>query len=183
METAASPATTLAAALTGAAPPPALITTADHGFLSPAILTHFMAAVADADCDVSIGFARLSDVSARFPETRRTGWRFADDTYCGCNLFAFRTPAAIRLAQLWQRFEADRKRPWRIMSALGPWLLLRYLTRRLTLAQGLAELGRRAQCTIAPIVLPFPEAAVDVDSIADWEFVNRVWDEVNSSSP
>ncbi len=182
-EPGSSPAATVAAALNGPTPPPTLVTTADHGFLSGNILRYFLNAAVASKCDVAIGFARLTEVNAKFPQTRRTGWRFRDDAYCGCNLFAFTTPASAGLATLWQQFEADRKRPWRIMGALGPSLLLRYLTRRLTLSQGLAELGRRAHCTIAPIVLPYPQAAVDVDSIDDWQLVNRVWDEVAASDP
>lgn len=183
IDTGASPATTVATALRHAAPPPALITSADHGFLNRPILRHFLTAAIASGSDAAIGFARLSEVNARFPQTRRTGWRFQDDTYCGCNLFAFTTPASINLARLWQQFEADRKRPWAVMRALGPNLLIRYLTRRLTLSAGLSELGRRAECTIAPIVLPFPQAAVDVDSIADWQFVNAVWADVSASDP
>ncbi len=181
MATAASPAATVVAALTGASRPPAIITTADHAFLRADILTHFAAAAEAGGGDVAIGFARLAEVQALFPDTRRTGWRFRDDIYCGCNLFAFRTAAALRVAELWQRFEADRKRPWRIMHALGLGLLARYLTRRITLEQALAELGRRASgVSVVPVVLPYPEAAVDVDSVADWQLVNANWQRIVS---
>lgn len=169
-----SPASTALAALRAAGTQPALVTTADHAWLSAAIVDHFLACARATGADLAIGFARLDDVRARFPGTRRTGWKFADGGYCGCNLFAFVSPRGHAVAELWQRFEQDRKRPWRIVAGLGAGLLLRYATGRLTLADGLAELGRRAGCRVAPVVLPFPEAAVDVDSVADWELVNRV---------
>jgi molybdopterin-guanine dinucleotide biosynthesis protein A len=169
-----SPASTTLAALRTLDEAAALVTTADHAWLSAAIVDHFLAAARATGADLAIAFARLDDVRARFPDTRRTGWKFADGGYCGCNLFAFVTPRGHAVAALWQRFEQDRKRPWRIVAGLGAGLLLRYATGRLTLADGLGELGRRAGCRVAPVVLPFPEAAVDVDSVADWELVNRV---------
>jgi GTP:adenosylcobinamide-phosphate guanylyltransferase len=181
LEPAASPASTVVGMLTTAAPPPALITTADHAFLSPTIIRHFLTAAATSGADVSIGFARLAEVKQRFPDSHRTGWRFRDDAYCSCNLFAFMTPRAVQLARLWQRFESDRKRPWRIIAALGPRLLWRHWLGRLTLAQALTELGRQADCHIAPTVLPFPQAAVDVDTIADWQLANREWAAIAAS--
>jgi GTP:adenosylcobinamide-phosphate guanylyltransferase len=168
-----SPASTALTALHAIGAKPALVTTADHAWLRGEIVDHFLTEARATGADVAIGFARLDDVRSRFPDTKRTGWRFRDGAYCGCNLFAFLTPRASAVADLWRSFEKDRKRPWRIVAGLGPGLLVRYLAGRLTLAEGLAQLGRRADCSIAPVVLPFPEAAVDVDTIADWELVNR----------
>jgi GTP:adenosylcobinamide-phosphate guanylyltransferase len=170
-----SPASTALTALHAIGPKPVLVTTADHAWLRSEIVDHFVRAARATGADVAIGFARLDDVKARFPDTRRTGWRFRDGAYCGCNLFVFLTPRASAVANLWRSFEKDRKRPWRIVAGLGIGLLLRYLTGRLSLADALSELGGRANCRIAPVVLPYPEAAVDVDSVADWEQVNRAW--------
>ena len=61
------------------------------------------------------------------------------------------------------------------MQMLGAGLLVRYLARRLTLADALNELGNRTQCRIASVVLSQSEAAVDVDSIDDWRLVNESW--------
>jgi len=169
-----SPASTALTALHAIGPRPVLVTTADHAWLRPDIVGHFLSAASATGADLAIAFARLDTVRARFPDSRRTGWRFADGGYCGCNLFAFMTPQASAVARLWRAFEKDRKRPWRIVAGLGPGLLLRYVTGRLALDAGLAELGRRAGCRVAPVVLPFPEAAVDVDSVEDWQMVNRL---------
>jgi len=177
-----SPASTALTALHAIGPRPVLVTTADHAWLRADILQHFLDGARVSGADLAIAFARLDAVRDRFPGSRRTGWKFRDDTYCGCNLFAFMTPAASAVARLWRSFEKDRKKPWKIVAGLGPGLLLRYVTGRLTLADGLAELGRRAGCRIAPVVLPFPEAAVDVDSVADWELVNRHWQKPSPDS-
>jgi CTP:molybdopterin cytidylyltransferase MocA len=152
-----------------------LLTTADHAFITPEILDHFCSAAIQTGADFAVGFARRDDVLATFPRTRRTGWHFSDDTYCGCNLFAVLQPAGHSVTGFWRHVERERKRPWRIMRMLGAGLFLRYLAGRLTLADALVELSRRTQCRIAPVMVRQPEAAVDVDSIDDWRLVNETW--------
>jgi GTP:adenosylcobinamide-phosphate guanylyltransferase len=154
---------------------PVLLTTADHAFMTAEILDYFCSAAVSTGADFAVGFARRRDVLEMFPGTRRTGWRFSDDTYCGCNLFAVLQPAGHSVSAFWQRVETERKRPWRIMQMLGMGLFLRYMARRLTLADALDELGNRTRCRIAPVVLSQSEAAVDVDSVDDWRLVNETW--------
>ncbi len=161
---------------------PVLLTTADHAFMTDEILDYFCSAALATGADFAAGFARRRDVLAMFPGTRRTGWRFSDDTYCGCNLFAVLQPAGHSVSAFWQLVESERKRPWRIMQMLGVGVFLRYITRRLTLADALDELGRRTQCRIASVVLSQSEAAVDVDSIDDWRLVNETWARLRGSA-
>jgi ABC-type hemin transport system ATPase subunit len=51
---------------------------------------------------------------------------------------------------------------------------MRFLLRRVTLAEALERLGRVAGAKIRPVLLDEPEAAVDVDSVEDWELVQQV---------
>jgi CTP:molybdopterin cytidylyltransferase MocA len=152
-----------------------VLTTADHAFLTPAILEYFCRQSLATGADFTVGLARRADVAAKFPHTRRTGWHFSDDTYCGCNLFAVLKPAGHSVTGFWRHVEKERKRPWRILRTLGVGLFARYLVGRLSLHDALAEVGRRTQCRIAPVLLPYAEAAVDVDSIDDWRLVNETW--------
>jgi len=159
---------------------PIILTTADHAFLTPAILEYFCRESLATGADFTVGLARRRQVAATFPRTRRTGWRFSDDTYCGCNLFAVLRPAGHSVTGFWRHVERERKRPWRILRMLGIGTFARYLAGRLSLADALAEVGRRTQCRIAPVVLPQAEAAVDVDSIDDWRLVNETWPALRS---
>lgn len=170
-----SPAASVLAAL-DAIPAPAevLVTTADHALLDAALVGEFVRGASVTGADLTIGFVRYGDVMAAFPEGRRTGWRFADDRYCGCNLFYFARPEARAVAALWRRIERDRKQPWKVVRLLGPIPLLRFLGHRLTLADALTRLGEKAGATIAPLVLGDPRAAVDVDTVDDWRLVDRL---------
>jgi GTP:adenosylcobinamide-phosphate guanylyltransferase len=153
---------------------PVLVTTADHALLTPPIVDHFCTKAGECGADMLVGLARHADVMAAFPETRRTPLRFADDHYCGCNLFAFMSPEAIGVARFWERVEAHRKRPWRLFGALGLGSVLAYLRGRLSLEEALRRLSLRVGCTVQATLLPFPAAAVDVDSAADWKLVNTL---------
>jgi GTP:adenosylcobinamide-phosphate guanylyltransferase len=153
---------------------PVLLTTADHPLLTPEIVDHFAAAARAAGEDVAVGLARFDRVAAAFPESRRTVLRFRDGGYCGCNLFAFLTARGREVAALWRRVEQDRKRPWRMVRIVGWDAVLRYLLRRLTLTEGLALVSQRLGLRIGAVILPFPEAAVDVDSVGDWRLAETL---------
>lgn len=153
---------------------PLLLTTADHALLRPEWIRAFLDKA--PACDVAALLAERTVVERDVPGTRRTWLRFADGEWSGCNLFWLATPAADAALALWQEVERDRKRPWRIVRRLGPALLLRYLTGRLTLAAAVAELGRRAGVEARVVAADHGLAAVDVDKPADLDLVRGLAD-------
>lgn len=152
---------------------PLLLTTADHALLRPEWVRAFLDDV-PRDADVAVLLARRDRVEAAVPETRRTWLRFADGDWSGCNLFYFAHARAAAAIALWQRVEADRKRPWRIVGRLGPGLLLRYLTGQLTLTDAIAHLGRRAGVKAHVVSAQDGRAAIDVDKPADLDLVREL---------
>ncbi|GAB4255772.1 MAG: nucleotidyltransferase family protein [Deferrisomatales bacterium] len=153
---------------------PALLTTADHALLTPEMVDRFCAEASASGCDVVAGVARHEVVARAYPETRRTVTRLRDGGYCGCNLFAFLTPRSREAARFWRRVEAQRKNPLRIVGTVGWIAVVRYLLGRLTLEEGLRRLSRAMGVRAGVVVLPFPEAAIDVDKVSDWELVERI---------
>ena len=151
-----------------------LLTTADHPLLTAEIVDHFLEQALASGADVAVGAIGYDAIHAKFPHAKKTVTRFRDGSYCGCNLFAFLTPEARCVAAAWRRVEQQRKNPLRIISQLGWWTVLRYLLGRLTLDQALGQLSERLSVTIRPVLLPFPEAAIDVDSIADQALVEDI---------
>ncbi len=145
---------------------PLLVTTADHPLLTPAMVRHFCEATPD-DADFTIGLAEASVILKHHPDAIRTFYRFAGKGYSGCNLFMLATPKARRLVMFWQEMERHRKRPWRLIAAVGVSVLCRFLIGRLTLDDALDHLSRRLGARIEAVTLPFAEAAIDVDKPAD----------------
>jgi GTP:adenosylcobinamide-phosphate guanylyltransferase len=153
---------------------PALITTADHALLNASIVEYFCEHAARSDADILVGLARHEAVTKAFPGLRKTVLRLRDGNYCGCNLFAIMSPHARLALMQWQRVEQQRKRPWRIAALVGWRTVLRYLTRSLTLAGALSGLSHQLGVRVGAVVLPFPEAAIDVDSEEDLRFVEQI---------
>ena len=119
--------------------------------------------------------ARRDRVEAAEPASRRTYLKFADGEWSGCNLFYLRTERARAAIDIWQKVEADRKRPWRIAARLGPATLFLMLTRRLTLAEGIARLGKRISIEAALVPATDGLAAIDVDKPADLALVREFY--------
>jgi CTP:molybdopterin cytidylyltransferase MocA len=146
---------------------PTLITTADHPLLTPEIIDRFCVDSRARDADVTVGLCRYDIIKAGFPGIKKTILKFSNGDYCGCNLFAFMTPGAHRLADEWRKVESQRKNPLRVIRLLGWVAVLRYLSGALSLQAALERLSRRLKLRIRAVELPFAEAAVDVDSMAD----------------
>lgn len=164
----ATPSTSAYAALQSLPPTaPVLLTTADHALLRAEVVDYFCAAARRAGCDLAVALVDHARVISAFPGVRRTALRFRGGAYCGCNLYAFLTPESRRAAEFWRTVENDRKRPWRMVRKLGLVPLLAYLTKRHTLEETLRVLSGRLGLRIAPVLLPFPDAAVDVDKPSD----------------
>ncbi len=167
-----SPSRTVSAALETLGTP-MFVTTADHALLRPEWVEHFLAHL-PRDADVCVALARDNVVQSAVPDTKRTWLRFADGAFSGCNMFAFRTPASLAVAQTWRQVEAQRKHPLRMIRLLGPVSILRFLLGRLTVTAALARLGRITGARAAMVEMPFGLAAVDVDKAADIELAERL---------
>ena len=153
---------------------PVLLTTADHAMLNDDMIDYFCNRARATGCDVVAGLARHEMVTKAYPQTQRTATRLQDGSYCGCNLFAFLTPQARRAADFWRQVENQRKSPLRVIRVLGVMAVLRYLVGKLTLADALDRMSQRLGFRACAVDMPFAEAAIDVDSVADLELVEKI---------
>ncbi len=147
---------------------PLLVTTADHALLDKAMLDYFLAAAGSmADTDLAVALARRETVLKAFPEARRTWMKFGPDVVTACNLFALKTPRALKAAAFWRKAEKDRKKPWKIAMSFGLAALVR-VALGLTDVQGVfAHASRRLGLVARPVLMPMAAAAVDVDKPED----------------
>lgn len=150
---------------------PLLVTTADHALLDPEMIADFCNR---AHGDISIGVVERRPLLRRFPDARRTWLRFRGGAYSGANLFALRSSKLADVLNLWRSVEQDRKKGWRLLSALGPAVFLGAVLRRLTIHETLRKAGYRFGLSVGAIEMSDPVAAVDVDKQADLELVERV---------
>jgi GTP:adenosylcobinamide-phosphate guanylyltransferase len=154
-----------------------LLTTTDHIYLNEEILSHFCNESVETGADVTVGLAPYALVKEAFPEMKKTVSRFKEGEFCGCNLFAFLTPEGRKAADLWRQVEAQRKSPLRIIKLLGWRAVLEYSLGILTLERAMKLLSKRFGLKLAAVILPYAEAAIDVDSVDDYEVIKKRFDQ------
>jgi GTP:adenosylcobinamide-phosphate guanylyltransferase len=143
---------------------PLLITTADHALLDVETIDEFCAY---AEGDISIGVVERKRLSDRFPVAQRTWLKFRGGAYTGANLFALGSPKAAAAIELWRSVESERKKGWRVISILGPFVLLGSLLRLISIDQALRSIGRKLGLSVTAVQLSNPVAGIDVDKRAD----------------
>ncbi len=148
-------------------PWPLLVTTGDHPLLTPQMVEHFCAAARATGTDLAIGLTPSAAISKAYPDAQRTYLRFRDERYSGANLYALLGPDARRAVAFWRRVEQERKRPWRLVRAFGWRPLLAYLLGRVTLDDAMARASGIIGARVDAVVVPYAEAAIDVDKPAD----------------
>ena len=151
---------------------PVLVTTADHALLDSATVNQFTKEGGTAD--VAIGVVRSRNLLSRLPETERTWLKFRGGAYTGANLFLLSSPSVRPAIELWRSVEQDRKKAWRVISLLGPAVLLSAVLRLISLDQVLSKLGRRLGLKMRAVRLSNPLAGVDVDKPADHTLVEAI---------
>ncbi|AKS42087.1 nucleotidyltransferase family protein [Wenzhouxiangella marina] len=152
---------------------PVMLVTADHPLLSPDWLEGLCG---EGEDDLRVGLVDHAGVRARFPDSRRTRYRFADLELGGTNLFQFRSRRADAVLELWQRVERERKKPWKIVSLVGWSNLARYLAGRLRVDEAFEALSERLGFSIDYRLVPDPLSAVDVDTPEDLRLVEGLID-------
>ena len=151
---------------------PILVTTADHSLLDSEMVAEFIDYA--EGFDVAIGVVERQSLLARLPQSKRTWLRFRGGAYSGANLFAFGSIKALAAIEQWRSVEQDRKKGWRVLSALGPAVLLGALLRLRTIHQSVSAMAGRLNMTARAVVLGDPLAAVDVDKPIDHAIVEAV---------
>jgi GTP:adenosylcobinamide-phosphate guanylyltransferase len=150
---------------------PLLVTTADHPLLDAATIDEFCRA---ASGNIAIGVVERETLMTRFPNAKRTWLKFRGGAYTGANLFALQSPKVAAAIELWRTVENERKKGWRVISLLGPVVLIGTLLRLLSIDSVLAMVGRKLGLSIHAVRLSNPLAGVDVDKAADHELAEAV---------
>ena len=155
-----------------AAPYPVLVTTADHPLLRPEMVEAFIAGAEGADG--AFAMVERATVERVYKGTKRTWLKTANGHYSGANLFALTTSASRAGMDFWARAEKHRKRPLKLLSYFGPGILLRALTRTISLQAAAERAGRKVGMRLKAVTLPFAEAAIDVDKPADLDLAEHI---------
>jgi GTP:adenosylcobinamide-phosphate guanylyltransferase len=173
-ESKSSPARSVADALGSMPDAPVLVTTADHALLTGNRIDGFLERAVGTEADVAIGVVEQSSFRDEAASAARTWLRLRCGAYTGANLFAFQGARGRRAADFFARAERHRKRPWRMLAAIGPTLGVEYLAGRLDLDTASRHISRSTGATVRPVRLDDAVAALDVDKPADLALAERI---------
>ena len=165
-----NPFASVLAALDDASLFPVIVTTGDNALHTTEIINYYCEKLLKSDCDVSVGFTNETDIHpeylAKLKESKAPH-RFRDGRYSNCNLFGLRTIKAIHSAKAFEGGGQFGKKKIRFFKAFGLVNLLIYKYGLLSLDAAFNRLSSRFGVKFKAIMMPFPEAPIDVDNPND----------------
>jgi GTP:adenosylcobinamide-phosphate guanylyltransferase len=142
---------------------PLVVTTADNVLLTPGAVQAMVQAIRDG-ADTVFAMANKASVMAAHPEGQRRFYRFADDEYSNCNLYAFSGAQALQAAESFRGGGQFAKKKSRLIRAVGLVNVILMALGRLTLRGAANRLSRRFRVCIVAVVLADGAHAIDVDN-------------------
>ena len=142
---------------------PFLVTTADNVLLTPEAVAQVRAALDEADAVAAM--ARRASVLAAHPEGQRNFYRFRDDEYANCNVYALANRKAIDAgAKVFRGGGQFMKSVWRMVTAFGPHNILMLRLGLFSREAAMRRLSRRLGLVVRAIEFADGALAVDVDN-------------------
>ena len=150
-------------AASGDDPGPFLVTTADNVLLTPDAVAQVRAALIGADAVAAM--ARKASVLAAHPEGQRNFYRFRDDDYANCNIYALANRKAIDAgAQVFRGGGQFMKSVWRMIAAFGFHNIVLLRLGLYGREAAMRRLSRRLGLVVEAIEFTDGSLAVDVDN-------------------
>ncbi|PHS77739.1 MAG: GTP--adenosylcobinamide-phosphate guanylyltransferase [Robiginitomaculum sp.] len=178
----AGPASSVVVAAEAGLPYPFMVTTCDHPLLTSDMVNHFLQKSIASGADFTLGLATKDVIQPAYPHVKRTYLKFKDQHVSGCNLFYVANAKGLEAIKFWRAAQDDRKKPVKLARRLGIGMLLKYITGGLTLNIAFEHASKSLNINAKPIILPFAEAAIDVDKPSDLELVTEILSERNTDN-
>jgi GTP:adenosylcobinamide-phosphate guanylyltransferase len=142
---------------------PFIVTTADNVLLTPEAVAQVRTALADADAVAAM--ARRANVLTAHPEGQRNFYRFRDDEYANCNVYALANRKAIDAgAQVFRNGGQFMKSAWRMITSFGLHNILLLRLGVFSREAAMRRLSRRLGLEVRAIEFTDGSLAVDVDN-------------------
>ncbi len=153
---------------------PCLVTTGDHPLLTSDTVKLFLKKSIKEEADITIGLVPHNLLIANNISSNRTLYKFQDGSFCGSNLFLFKTDQANRVLDIWNKIEISRKKPWRIISFFGLTYLVLYLLGVMKIKDAERFLSKKIGLKIKFVEVTCFKAAIDLDSEKDYPLIRKL---------
>lgn len=144
-----------------------LLCSADVPLLTPAAVDDVIERGRLLESDVVYTVVRKEDAEAQCPGMRRTWAALADGTFTGGNLMLVNGPRLLANEDIIRDAIAARKKPLQLARLISPWLVVRVLMRRATVAELEAAVSCILHGRARALVTPFAEVGADLDDPAE----------------
>ncbi|MFZ5897820.1 MAG: NTP transferase domain-containing protein [Bacillota bacterium] len=151
-----------------------LVATADIPLLPPEAVSDFIKRCGNREADLYYTVVSERVVAQKFPEAKRTYVRLREGRFTGGNIVLLRPSVFDKCRMVGEQFTANRKKPLKLARIIGVGFLLRYALGMLTLASAERKVTQLIGISGRVIESPYPEVAVDVDKLSDYELVQSV---------
>lgn len=144
-------------------PGPFLVTTADNVLLTRDGIAQVRERVAQFDGVLAL--ARKANVLAAHPEGQRGFYRFRDDDYANCNIYAIANRKALDAGgEIFRGGGQFMKSVWRMVRAFGAINILMLRLGAYDREEAMRRLGRRIGITVEATEFTDGSLAIDVDN-------------------
>ncbi len=147
---------------------PLLYATSDLPYVTGAAVSDFLARVPPGA--LALPLADAAAFGRRFPGAPPFGITLARERVINGGVFLLPPGSTEAIAAIATRFFDARKRPWQMAGIVGPGILLRFLLRRLLIADLEALATRTLHVSARAIRHSAPELAYDVDLAAEYAY-------------
>ncbi len=173
------PASSVVVAAEAGLPYPFMVTTCDHPLLTSDMVAQFLRESRASGADFTLGLALKDVIQPAYPNVKRTYLKFKATAQnsghvSGCNLFYIANEKGLEAIKFWRAAQHDRKKPIKLARRLGIGMLFKYITGGLTLETAFEYASKSLNINAKPIILPFAEAAIDVDKPSDLKLVTEI---------
>lgn len=120
------------------------------------------------------GIIEKQNYIKKFPSMKRTYMKLKDGTFCGTGFFYIDVETAKGLKGIFEKITALRKKPWRAVSMLGFFTIIKLLTKQLAIKDLEEKAERFLGCASKALILQNPASAVNVDKVEDLVEVERI---------
>lgn len=153
---------------------PAVFCWSDIPLVESAMIDRFIEGTRDPGLDLNVGFVRRTMLQGKYPEAEDLWLRLREGQVIAADLGLFHPRHAARIRPILETLEPLRKNAARQALQLGWPLVLRYVTRRLSMADLERYVARRLGVHCGLRLVDDPELGLDVDTAADLALCRRV---------
>jgi len=136
---------------------------ADVPLITPDIVRYFVDACLETDHDLYYSIVDRETMEAQFPGSGRTFVPLKDGRYAGGDIYMFRIAAARTSEDLARRLMEERKNFWNHVRLIGIIPLIKFLFRRVDVAEAEQIAGQALGISGRAIISRYAEVGMDAD--------------------